>query len=123
MTRHQRLTPKSKGLKNHLLGHFLSTFAVAKVFRIHLRPVFPRISRATRGFTVEEGSLTAASPQTPGSGGEQTPRSACRPQAGQAVFNPRPTLTPSRGRVAESGLLATLPLRLSARFPPRRPRH
>jgi hypothetical protein len=46
-----------------LLGHFLSTFALAKVFRIHLRPVFPR------GFTVEEGPLTAASPQTPRSGG------------------------------------------------------
>jgi hypothetical protein len=46
-----------------LLGHFLSTFALAKVFRIHLRPVLPR------GFTVEEGPLTAASPQTPRSGG------------------------------------------------------
>jgi hypothetical protein len=28
MTGHQRLTPKSKGLKNHLLGHFLDTFSV-----------------------------------------------------------------------------------------------
>ena len=46
-----------------------------------------------RGFTVEEGALTAASPQTPRSGGNRLraslgdlTRSACRPEAGQAVF-------------------------------------
>src|SRR5262249_1558409 len=44
MPKHQGVTPKSKGLKNHLLGHFLDTFSElvlrAKVFRIHLQLVF-----------------------------------------------------------------------------------
>jgi hypothetical protein len=36
---------------------------------IHLRPALPRIGPAPRGFTVGEGTLSAESPQTPGSGG------------------------------------------------------
>src|SRR6516164_9135501 len=48
-----------------------SRFAAAKVFRMHLRPAFPRISRAPRGCKVEEGPLAAASPQTPWLGGNR----------------------------------------------------
>jgi hypothetical protein len=47
----------------------LTAFAAAKVFGIHLRTAFPPISRAPRGFTVGEGPLAAASPQTPWLGG------------------------------------------------------
>ena len=46
-------------------------FAAAKVFRSHLRTVFPPIGRAPRGFTLGEGPLAAASPQTPWLGGNR----------------------------------------------------
>jgi hypothetical protein len=41
------------------------------ILGIHLRTAFPPISRAPRGFTAGEGPLAAASPQTPGLGGNR----------------------------------------------------
>ena len=49
----------------------LAAFAAAKVFRNHLRTTFPAIGRAPRGCIVGEGSLAAASPQTPWLGGNR----------------------------------------------------
>jgi hypothetical protein len=47
-------------------------------------PPFPRISRAPRGFRVGRRAARRRVPSDPLARGEQTPRFACRPQAGQA---------------------------------------
>jgi hypothetical protein len=45
--------------------------------------LFADVPRRVLGLKLEKGPLAAACPQTRGWGG-QTPRSACRPQAGRA---------------------------------------
>jgi len=57
---------------------------------------------------IEIFELTAASPQTPRSGGTDSALRLSSP-ARTGLFHPRPTLTPSRGRAAVSGCSLRFP--------------